>query len=147
MGCGVYWWKIQRVEEDMATLRRLTVEPSHPAYQALYRQRGELMGNVGRKLPRRTIAMVYEWVVSRLRTLGLLFASASPGFTIEELKDAIIKVWWDDEMGFMTEARFKPKSPPIYNSISAEDAAAFIKGEETGEQIATAFHEDEYYGE
>jgi len=147
MGCGVYWWKVHRVEEDLATLRRLTVEEYHPAYQALYRQRGELLAKVGWKSPRRTIAMAYEEVVSRLRTLGLVYASASPRYSREELKDAIIKVWWDDEMGFMTEARFKPKSPPIYRSISAEDAAAFIKGEEAGEQIATAFHEDEYYGE
>lgn len=147
MGCGVYWWKLHRVEADMKTLSRLTVEESHPAYQALYRERGELMARVGLKFPRRQIAMAYEEVVSRLRTLGLVYASASPGYSREELKDAVIKVWWDDETGFMTEARFRRRSPPIYNSISAEDAVAFIKGEETGEQIATAFHEDEYIGE
>lgn len=147
MGCGVNWTKLHRVEKDMATLRRLGVEESHRAYQALYRQRGELLARMGKKLPRKQIAMAYEEVVSRLRTLGLVYASASPGYTREELKDAVIRTWWDDEMGFMTEARFRRGSHPIYNSISAEDAALFIKGEETGEMIATAFHEDEYLGE
>lgn len=147
MGCGVYWQQFKTVERDLASLRRLTVEESHPAYQALWKQRGALLARVGEKLPRVTIPITHEEVLGRLHALGLEYAGASPGFTAEELEKAVVKVWYDIEESWFAEARFKPGSPPIYRSLTAEEAVSFIKHEETPALIARVFTEDEYYGE
>jgi len=147
MGCGVYWQKVRRADTTLAGMREFTISETDPAYQHIYRQRGATLAQIGYKFPRRTEIIKETSVVRRLEALGLVYAGRSKGFTKEELKDAVIKVWYDDEEGFMAEARFKPGSPPIYRGLTDEEAFTFIKGEETGALIAKVFTADDYLGE
>ncbi|MBU2177755.1 MAG: hypothetical protein KJ556_21895 [Gammaproteobacteria bacterium] len=147
MGCGVYYQQLHNIEDDLDTLRRLGIDEEHDAYRALDTQRGELLTRIGQKFPRKVLSITHEDVLSRLQALGLEYAHGSPGFTAEELKNAKIRVWYDIEESWQAEARFKPDSKPIYRSISAEDAVALIKHEETPALIAHLFIEDEYIGE
>lgn len=141
------WRQVHQAEDDLATLRRLGIEETHPAYQRVWEQREAALATIGYKVPKPVTAITHVEVLSRLHALGLVYAGASPGFTIEELKDAVVTIWRDAEEGWMSEARFKTKGKPIYRSLTLEEAVAFIKGEESGELIAKVFMEEEYYGE
>jgi hypothetical protein len=147
MGCAILYQQLHNVDRDLDTLRRLSVEESHPAFQDLWRQRGSILSRVGQKSPRDIISISHEEVLSRLQALGLEYAGGSPGYTAEELKDATVRIWYDIESGWMSEGRMKPGGPPIYHMITAEVAVDFIKHQETPEMIAHALTEDEYIGE
>lgn len=147
MGCGVYWQKVHTLDEALEGLRMATVPETSDAYRKVLQMRGSTLAQIGQKFPRKTEALAHLSVVSRLERLGLVYAGASPGFTIEELRDATVTVWLDDEVGWMAEARFTPASPPIYRSLTNEEAAAFIKDEASGPLIAKVFTKDEYLGE
>jgi len=147
MGCGVYWQKMGLADQTLAGMREFGIAETDPAYQHIWHERGKLLGVIGQKTARQTSIILHVDMLSRMQTLGLEYASHSRGYTIEDLKDAVLKLWWDDEEGFMSEGRIKPGSPPIYRRLTDKEAFIFIKGEETGALIATAFTEDEYYGE
>lgn len=147
MGCGVYWQQVHTLDESLRALENAGIGEDNPAYQVIWQQRGEVISTIGKKFPRKVVAISHEGVLSRLHTLGLEYAGASPGFTAEELKNATIKVWLDIESGWMAEARFRPGAPPIYRKLTAEQAISLIKREETPKLIAQLFHEDDYIGE
>lgn len=75
----------------------------------------------------------------RLRALGLFYAAGSPQVTVEELKEATIRVFKHGEMGYLAEARFKPGDAPIYHYVSAEEAELIRTGEIPPELIAKLF--------
>lgn len=147
MGCGVYWQKVRLADKTLAGMREFGIPETDPVYQHIWHERGKLLGVVGQKFPRTTSILTETDMLLRMEEIGIGYAGASPGFTIEELKDAILKIWWDDESGFMAEARFRPGSTPIYHSLPNEDAFLFLTKQETPALIARAFTEDEYYGE
>lgn len=69
-------------------------------------------------------------------TLGLGVASHSPGYTIEELKDAIVRLWRREEGRPLAEVRIRPGAPPIYHEVTEEQAGLIETGEITPELIA-----------
>lgn len=75
----------------------------------------------------------------RLEKLGLFYAFGSPEISIEELRDAIIRVWHDPEKGYMVEARLSPRKPPIYHYVSADEARQLESGEYPPDLIARLF--------
>jgi len=79
----------------------------------------------------------------RLAALGLVYASHSPGVSIEELKDAIIRVFWNEERGYFAEARFTPKSPPIYTALTPDQAHNLEGPEPDPSLIALVFERKE----
>ena len=79
----------------------------------------------------------------RLAELGLVYASHSPGYTIEELRDAIIRIWRDEEKGYFSEARFKPGAPPIDTVLTAEEAKNLMGSEPDPSLIAMVFERKE----
>jgi len=79
----------------------------------------------------------------RLAALGLLYAAASPRITIEELRDAIIRVWHDEEKGYFAEARFSPGAPPIYTPLTPEQAHNLEGPEPDPSLIALVFERRE----
>lgn len=79
----------------------------------------------------------------RLEALGLVYAAHSPGVSIEELRDASIRVWRDDEKGYFAEARFKPGAPPIYTSLTPEQARNLEGPEPDPSLIAMVFERKE----
>jgi len=79
----------------------------------------------------------------RLAALGLLYASGSPTVSIEELRDAIIRIWRDEEKGYFAEARFSPGAPPIYTMLTAEQAQNLLGPEADPHLIAMVFERKE----
>jgi len=147
MGCGVYWQQIRELERALGTMERFGILETDPAYQALYGKRGALLAEVGKKFPRTTIPIAKVSVWQRMKRLFLGWISGSPIYTIDELKDATIKLWHDVESGWMSEARIRPSALPIYHSVSDEVAMAILKDELTPEMMAELLTPDEYLGE
>ena len=79
----------------------------------------------------------------RLAQLGLVYASHSPRVTIEELRDAVVRVWWDEERGYFAEARFSPAAPPIYTPLTPEQARNLSGPEPDPSLIAMVFERKE----
>ena len=72
--------------------------------------------------------------------LGLTQVSASPGYTIEDLNEATVRIWLDQEKGYALEAKFNALAPPIIHYISQADANLWEIGRPRPEMIARAFH-------
>jgi hypothetical protein len=125
MGCGIYWHQIGEVERALDVMSRYGIPEESDAYQALYRQKGALLTEVGYKFPRSTLQM------------RLITALYSP----------VIRLWHDIECGWMVEAREKPGAPPVYKSVGDEVAMAILKGEVTHELEEELARPDEYLGE
>lgn len=88
------------------------------------------------RIPKSVLVMS---VRERLEALGLVYAAASPRITIEELRDATIRVWKDPEIGYMAEARLSPTAPPIYRRLTDEEARLIEAGKTPPELIARLF--------
>lgn len=116
---------IRQLERTMASLRRAGLGRGTPAFDALYRARAEVWKGIGFKLPK-VIQLL-------LRLPGL-----SPGE---------IKLWHDAETGWMTEARERPGTPPVYHHISDEVAVSILKKELTPALERELMTPVEYYGE
>lgn len=89
--------------------------------------------------PRRQEIIKMESVRERMAKLGLEVVSASPELTIDDLRDAVLRLWKDPETGYMMEARMTPGAAPIYHSISQLEATAWEAGTPTPEFIARMF--------
>ena len=125
MGCGVYWQQVRTAESALSELEKLGLGPGTPAYQAVWKKRGELLATIGAKFPR------IDYSLSMWREF-------SPGR---------VRVWFDPEFGFLVEARAKPGALPIYKRVTPEVAVAVIKGEVTPELKAQLLAPVEYHGE
>ena len=120
-----HWYQVHKAEEDLATLRRLGVEETHPAYQRAWAARGKALANVGYKRPR-TQAWLVDW------------ATYSP---------TLIRLMEDTELGFVAVVKAHKGAPPVYKRVSGEVAVAIIKGEVTPELERDLLAPDEYLGE
>jgi len=78
-------------------------------------------------------------VVGVMTIMKMLSVKGSAEFTLEELREATVRIWRDPEKGYFTEARFAPKSPPIYRPISPVEASAWQIERPTSAMIAHAF--------
>ena len=58
----------------------------------------------------------------RLAALGLVYVTHSPAISIEQLRKAVLRVWWNEERGHFAEARFWPGATPIYTELTPEQA-------------------------
>ncbi|KPJ52073.1 MAG: hypothetical protein AMJ37_03605 [Dehalococcoidia bacterium DG_18] len=79
----------------------------------------------------------------RLAALGLIYASHSPGVSIEQLRKAVIRVWWNEERGYFAEARFWPGATPIYTALTPEQAHNLEGPEPDPSLIAMVFERKE----
>ena len=117
--------ELHEIERALSTMRKFGIPEVSEAYQKLYGIRGQLIKQVGFKIPR---------PMSLLKILlGL-----SPG---------TVKVWHDAESGWFSEARTKPGAPPVYKHITDEVAIKLLKGELTKELETTLMTPDDYIGE
>jgi hypothetical protein len=96
-----------------------------PNYLNLSRLRGELYTSIGFRVP--------KFMQLVIKLIGL-----SPGE---------VKLWFDAECGFFTEARAYTGAPPVYHIVTDEVAIAIVKGELTHELEAVLMTPDEYMGE
>ena len=125
MGCGVYWQQIGELDRAMGVMRRAGISELSAPYQKLFEVKGKLFGQIGLKFPRSAIQL--------LRLVAL-----SPG---------IIALWLDVEAGWMSEGRVKPGAPPVYHSITDEQAIALLTGGLTKELELKLLAPDPYLGE
>lgn len=89
---------------------------------------------------RASVNIKQESVRERMAALGLVVVSASPELTIDDLRDAILRLWHDPEKGYTMESRITPSADPIYHSISQLEATAWEAGSPTPEFLARMFH-------
>ena len=88
---------------------------------------------------RRAPIIKMESVRERMAKLGLEVVSASPELTIDDLKDAVLRLWLDPEKGYIMEARITPGADPVYHAISQREATAWEAGMPSPEFIARMF--------
>jgi len=119
------WDEVHRAERDLATLDRLGVSKTDPAYEKLLQERGAALVKVGTKVSRDTILLAWSF-------------GFSPG---------IIKLWHDGDFGWVSEARVRAGAPPVYRKVSDEMAVAIIKKEVTPELEKVLMTPDPYLGE
>jgi len=119
------WDEVHRVERDLATLKRLGVLETDPAYTTLWGERATALAKVGTVMPRDTIQLAFSF-------------GFSPGS---------IKLWHDGDAGWVSEARVRPGAPPVYRKVSDEVAVALIKKEITPELELVLMTPDPYTGE
>ena len=82
-----------------------------------------------------------------LRLIGLDFIGESPGWTLPELKEATLRMFFNEETGWMSEARLTPKSAPVYRYWSEEDAKKLMSAEPPQNLLARALRPPEYIAE
>lgn len=119
------WAEVNRLNKQLAQMRRWGVLETDPGFQRLWSARGAAMGKVGLRLPRST-------------TLIKVLLGLSPGE---------MKLWADAELGWMVEARVKAGALPVYKYVSDDVAEKLIKGELTKELELELMTPDPYIGE
>ena len=125
MGCGVYWQQVREVERALGVMERYGIDPTSEAYLKLFRERGRLLAEVGRKFPRS-----YDWLT--------FLIGESPG---------TIRLGHDVETGWFSEARERPGALPIYHRLTDEEAMAILRQEISPELHKRLFTPDPYLGE
>ena len=65
--------------------------------------------------------------------------SGSPTFTAEDLRDAVVRLWLDQERGYVAEVRRHPSLTPVYLSISRADADRLVAHRPTAHFLANLF--------
>ena len=125
MGCGVKWQQIGELDKALGKLRRAGMGPGDPAYDALWGVRGRVFGQVGYKFPRS--------VISLLRLIGL-----SPGE---------VRLFFDIEAGWLTQARHGPGQPWAYHYVPDDVAITLLTGGLTHELEDRLMEPDTYLGE
>lgn len=107
MGCGVFFKQLNEVNRSINSLMLSGFGPGSSAFQELSKMRGELLGRqaAGQALPRINV---------NLRTLA-------------GLSEGLVRVWFDIETGFFSEGRESPLARPVYNPITADEAARLLR--------------------
>jgi len=119
------WNEVHRAEADLATLERLGVSTSDPAYLRLQKERGAALAKVGTTVSRDDILLAWSF-------------GFSPG---------IIGLWHNGDAGFVSEARVKAGAPPVYHTVSGEEAVAIINRKVSKKLEKRLMAPDDYFGE
>ena len=78
---------------------------------------------VGAAAPSRPLtSLEIGGLLDLLAGAGIKFVSLSPEVAVEELRDAVLRIWHDPETGYMAEVRTSPTAPPVYHKISDQEA-------------------------
>jgi len=104
-------------------------------------KRIKLGGGVSRPTTTTQTAIIPPAV--RLIALGLIYASHSPPVYTEQLREATIRIWYNEERGYFAEARFKPGDPPIYTALTTDQAHNLEGPEPDPSLIALVFDRTE----
>jgi hypothetical protein len=80
---------------------------------------------------------------ARLAALGLVYVAHSPRISINQLRKAVVRVFWNEERGYFAEARFTPESPPIYTALTPAQARNLEGPEPDPSLIAMVFDKRE----
>lgn len=125
MACGVKWQQIEELDRALRSLTRAGLGPGSDVYNALYKIRGRVFGQIGYKFPREVSLL--------LKLVGL-----SPGE---------IRLFHDIEAGWLVETRAAPGAPPVRKYVSDDIATTLLKGGLTHKLEQELLEPDTYYGE
>lgn len=127
MGCGKYFEQLSEIEKGLATLLRSGLGPGNYAYETLYKVRGAVIGKLRLKVP-----------TPRLPSLLKVLLMLSPGE---------LKVFFDNEVGWIVEGTPTPGAPPVVRRISHEDAVLLMGPEPPSELVHKLLEPETYFGE
>jgi hypothetical protein len=116
---------LNQIESTLKSLTRAGYGPGSSVYGELYKVRGQLLGKLGK-------------IASRPTGLLKLLLGLSPGS---------VKLFYDGDYGWFTDAREKPGAPPVYHHVDDDTAIQLLQGEMTHELEAVLMKPDEYLGE
>lgn len=122
-----YFEQLSEIDKGLATLIRAGMGPLNPAYEALYKVRGSIMGKLRLAAP-----------TPRLPTLLKVLAALSPGE---------LKVFFDNEVGWIAEGTPTPGAPPVIRSISHEQAVLLMGPEPPPDLVHQLLKPETYFGE
>jgi len=118
-------YALASVNKSLRALVQAGFGPLTEPYQAVAKLRNSLLATIGIKVP-------------KPMSLLLTLVGLSPGS---------VKVWYDGDSGWFTEARERDGAPPVYHHVTDDVAAAILRGELTHELEAFLMKPDEYLGE
>lgn len=124
MPCLQLFNQLSAVNKALHDLGVAGILYDNPAIQALYRMRGELLGATGVTFPRK-------------QALIKAIIGLSPGS---------IRVWFDNETGWMVEARESPGAHPSYHQIDAQTAGILAGPDPPADLVHSFMREDEFVG-
>jgi len=127
MGCMTkdQYNALSRLDRALRTLTNAGIGGENPVFSQIYRARGALMGNVGVRVPRS--------VSSLIKILGL-----SPGS---------VQLFFDADLGWVSDARETSGAAPVYHAIGDDMALKIIQGKITHEEFELLKVPDPYQGE
>lgn len=125
MGCQARYEQLHNVETALGQLERVGFGPGTPAYDTLYRERGAILGRMGRERPKQVLWL--EWALS--------------------LSPEVLRPFFDTEVGWLVEAKATPWADPIYHTVTAEEAIAILQGKVSPELKERLLTPTTYLGE
>lgn len=78
-------------------------------------------------------------VADLLGEIRARMVTGSPTFTVEELRDAVIRLYYDEEKGYYVEVRRHPSLPPVIRYITQAEATRLEVNRPSPEFIARIF--------
>ena len=93
--------------------------------------------------PVQTKSIFSRFIAPILSAAGRTLISGSGTFTIDELRDAEITVFFHTEGGFYAEMRFRPQDAPFYATMSVEEANLLRQDDPPPELLARLFTRQE----
>lgn len=118
-------YALASVNKSLRALTAAGFGPLTEPYQVVARLRNTLLSGLGLTVPK---------PVNLVRSL----VGLSPGS---------VRVWFDGDSGWFTEARVAPGAPPVYRHVTDAVAATILRGEMTHELEAELMKPDDYVGE
>ena len=100
-----------------------------------------LTGGVGAATTVAQIAGISAAIIAGALAQVAIFRS--PRVTPEEAQAAIIRVWRDEEKGYFAEARLHPGDPPVYTSLTPQQATNLQGPEPDPSLVAMLFSRKE----
>lgn len=93
--------------------------------------------------PVQTRSLFGRVIAPILRAAGRVLITGSATFTIDELRDAELMVFFHTEAGFYAEMRFAPSDQPFYTTITREEANLLRQDAPPPELLARLFTRQE----
>lgn len=125
MGCGIYWKQVRVIEKAISDMDTGILPYSAEYHGILVAKRGSILAQIGYKFPREGFDLM-----------------PTSFFSPESFRAML-----DIEIGYVVVARKSPKAPPIYHTVSAEEAGAVMRLEISPELKEKLLTPEDYYGE
>lgn len=127
MGCGKHYEQLEEINKGLDVLMKAGMGKGNPAYEALWKMRGATLGKLTRLIP-----------TPRLPSIIKLLTMLSPGQ---------LKVFFDNEVGWLAEGTPAPGEMPVVRRISHEQAVLLLQEKPPSELVHKLLKPETYFGE